>query len=137
MSDVCVNRFIAVEEVELPPRSGMLVKSVPVLKQGFSMQWMLAQANDAPRLTPEEWAQLQQEMYGQAHTGGMWLSLGMVWVIGVLSTIFWIWMIVYCIRNDSERQTWLWILMLFPGLGPVIYFFARWVPSSSPGCQRS
>ncbi len=95
------------------------------------MDWLLAQANEAHQLSPEEWAQLQQEMSTPIPLWGLLLSAGIFWVIGLLSTIFWIWMIVYCIRNDSERQTWLWILLFFPGVGPLIYFFARWVPSSS------
>jgi hypothetical protein len=119
------------KEVELPPSRGMLLKTHHVLKQGFSMLWLLAQVNDTPRPTPEEWDQIQQEMYAPVPHWGLFLSAGMAWVIGLLSTIFWIWMILYCIRNDSERQTWLWILLFFPGVGPLIYFFARWVPSSS------
>lgn len=119
------------KEVELPPCPGMLVDSHHVLKQGFLMQWLLAQANDVSQLPPEEWAQLQQEMYAPVPLWGLLLSTGMAWVFGLLTTAFWIWMIFYCIRNDSERQTWLWILLFFPVVGPLIYFFARWVPSSS------
>jgi hypothetical protein len=40
-------------------------------------------------------------------------------------------MIVYCIRNDPERNTWLWVMIIFQPLGAIIYFFARWLPSSS------
>ena len=95
------------------------------------MLWLLANAEESPQLSPGEWAQLQQEVYQQSPFGGAWLSLGMIWGVGVLSSVFWLWMVVYCIRHDSERGTWLWILLFFPGLGPLIYFFARWVPSSS------
>lgn len=117
--------------MELPPRADMLVHSHHVLKQGFPMQWLLAQSSDTPRPTPEEWLQLQQEMAEPTSMTGLFIHSGMAWVFGLLSTAFWIWMIVYCIRNDSERQTWLWILFFFPGVGPLIYFLARWVPSSS------
>ena len=43
---------------------------------------------------------------------------------------FWIWMLVHCIRNDPERMTWLWILIILPGIGPFVYFFARYLPGT-------
>ena len=95
------------------------------------MLWLLAQNSEAPRLTPEEWEQLRQEIAGPSSLVDPFVHGGMAWVLGLLATAFWIWMIVYCIQNDSERQVWLWILLFFPGVGPLIYFFARWVPSSS------
>jgi hypothetical protein len=41
------------------------------------------------------------------------------------------WMLIYCLRNDPERNTWLWVMIIFQPLGVIIYFFARWLPSSS------
>jgi hypothetical protein len=91
------------------------------------MQWLLAQADSVPDPTPEEqWEMYQQSLPWWTMWGGSALTL--LWI---LSSLFTLWMIVYCIRHDSERGTWLWILLVFPGMGPVIYFFARWLPSSS------
>jgi hypothetical protein len=40
-----------------------------------------------------------------------------------------IWMVIHCIRNDPERHLWMWIIIFLPGVGPLIYFFARWIPT--------
>jgi hypothetical protein len=45
--------------------------------------------------------------------------------------IFLIWMIVYCLRNDPERSVWLWVILIFQPFGAIIYFLARWLPSST------
>lgn len=108
----------------------MLVDEHHVLKQGFLMWWFLAQNSEPHDLTPEEWEQLRQEIAGPSLMD-LFIHSWMAWMMGLLATAFWIWMILYCIQNDSERQVWLWILLFFPGVGPLIYFFARWVPSSS------
>ena len=98
------------------------------------MQWLLTLAQDAPRLTPEEWAEFQRQAYEQQMqqlNTSLWGPLWVFWIIQLLGALFTLWMIIYCLRHDSERSTWLWILLVFPGMGAVIYFFARWLPSSS------
>ena len=113
------------------------------MKQGYShMLWLLTLAEDAPRYTPEEWAEFQRQVYEQQvqplHSS-LWGPLWVFWIIELLGALFTLWMVIYCIRHDSERSTWLWILLLFPGIGAVIYFLARWLPSSSmeqPACLR-
>ncbi len=98
------------------------------------MQWLLTLAQDAPRLTPEEWAEFQRQAYEQQMqqlNTSLWGPLWVFWIIQLLGALFTLWMIIYCLRHDSERSTWLWILLVFPGIGAVIYFFARWLPSSS------
>lgn len=99
------------------------------------MQWLLAQADQVPDLTLEEIRQMVEQDALELEQSGLpwwvmwWSSLSLLFWI--LSSVFTLWMIIYCIRHDSERSTWLWILLFFPALGPVIYFFARWLPSSS------
>lgn len=44
---------------------------------------------------------------------------------------FLVWMLVYCVRNDPERHIWLWVILIFQPFGALIYFLARWLPSSS------
>jgi len=58
---------------------------------------------------------------------GLLSSLGL-WVL--LPSIFWMLMIFDCIRNEHDRQTWLWILLFLNIAGAVIYFFACWLPRS-------
>jgi hypothetical protein len=49
-------------------------------------------------------------------------------LMGIIGTIFWIWMVVDCIRNPRLRGAGkvLWLLMIFflNWIGAVIYFFA-------------
>lgn len=44
--------------------------------------------------------------------------------------IFWIWMLWHCARTEPDRQFWLWLLILVPGVGPVVYFVTRYLPST-------
>ena len=46
-------------------------------------------------------------------------------VFSLLFGAFMLWMLFECIRKDPERSLWLWIILVIPGIGPVIYFFAR------------
>ncbi len=42
--------------------------------------------------------------------------------------VFTLWMLIDCLRKDPERQYWWWIIVVLPGLGPLAYFFVRWIP---------
>ena len=44
------------------------------------------------------------------------------------SSGFWMLMIFDCVRNEPDRQTWLWILIFLNVAGAFIYFVARVVP---------
>ncbi|MCC7424694.1 MAG: hypothetical protein IT428_30870 [Planctomycetaceae bacterium] len=50
-------------------------------------------------------------------------------VFSLVSIVFWIWMAVHCIRNEPDRQFWLWIMVLFPP-SSLAYFIARWLPGN-------
>ncbi|OUL37474.1 hypothetical protein BV372_00445 [Nostoc sp. T09] len=52
----------------------------------------------------------------------------MIEAIGLVTTGFWLFMIYDCIRNEPERQIWLWILLLVNVPGAIIYFLTRWIP---------
>jgi hypothetical protein len=52
----------------------------------------------------------------------------MIEAIGFLMTGFWLFMIYDCIRNEPERQLWLWILIFINVPGAFIYFVTRWIP---------
>jgi hypothetical protein len=41
---------------------------------------------------------------------------------------FWMLMIFDCVRNEPDRQTWLWLLVFLNGPGAAIYFVARVLP---------
>ena len=50
-------------------------------------------------------------------------------VIGILSIIFWIWMIVDCALNEpsegNDKIVWIIIIVFVQLIGAIIYFFAR------------
>jgi hypothetical protein len=41
---------------------------------------------------------------------------------------FWMLMIFDCVRNEPDRQSWLWLLIFLNGVGATIYFLARVLP---------
>ena len=45
-----------------------------------------------------------------------------------LPTCFWIWMIWECVAYDPQKNTWIWLLILFNFPGAIIYFFVRRLP---------
>jgi hypothetical protein len=55
----------------------------------------------------------------------------MIGVLAFLTTGFWMLMIFDCVRNDPERNTWLWILIFLNFPGAVIYFLVRRLPQLS------
>ncbi|MBW4522395.1 MAG: tetratricopeptide repeat protein [Scytolyngbya sp. HA4215-MV1] len=52
----------------------------------------------------------------------------MIGVLAFLTTGFWMLMIFDCVRNDPERNTWLWILIFLNFPGAVIYFLFHRLP---------
>lgn len=49
-------------------------------------------------------------------------------VLWFIPTLFWMWMIYDCVRNDPEKNTWLWILIFLNVPGAIIYFLVRRLP---------
>ncbi|MBM4034828.1 MAG: DUF4253 domain-containing protein [Planctomycetes bacterium] len=50
----------------------------------------------------------------------------------ILAILLWLWMLISCVRRDPERGLWLWMLIVFPIVGGLLYFLARWLPLWSP-----
>lgn len=48
---------------------------------------------------------------------------------GILGTVFWVWMLIDCAKNEprkgNDRIVWVLIIALTHVLGAAIYFFAR------------
>ena len=64
----------------------------------------------------------------------MELVVGLIFItamggIGVLGTIFWIWMLIDCAKNEpregNDRVLWVLIIALTHFVGALIYYFAR------------
>ena len=54
--------------------------------------------------------------------------LGGFGILGLLATVFWIWMIIDCAtheRNSGDKVLWIIIIIFTHFLGAVIYFFVR------------
>jgi hypothetical protein len=48
--------------------------------------------------------------------------------LGMVGTVFWVWMLYDCIQNERDRQTWLWLLIFLNVIGAFLYFISRWLP---------
>lgn len=49
-------------------------------------------------------------------------------IFALASTLFWLWMIFDCVRNEPDRQLWIWALVLFNIAGAIAYFLVRVLP---------
>ena len=58
---------------------------------------------------------------------GLSLFILMIICLGVLGTIFWIWMLIDCLTNNgipgSEKVAWVLVILFTHFLGALIYFF--------------
>ncbi|MGI0487005.1 tetratricopeptide repeat protein [Pantanalinema rosaneae CENA516] len=52
-------------------------------------------------------------------------------ILVLLPSAFWMLMIVDCVRNEPDRQTWIWVLLFLNVVGALIYFFVCWLPRSN------
>lgn len=52
-------------------------------------------------------------------------------ILGILATGFWLLMIYDCVKNDPQKNQWLWILIFLPYWGALIYFLVRRLPQIS------
>lgn len=50
------------------------------------------------------------------------------WFSGTLGTLFWLWMLFDCVRNEPDRGVWLIIIIFLHALGAALYFFVRKLP---------
>jgi hypothetical protein len=85
-------------------------------------------------------AQLAQQNGGDVAAAGagivMLLLTCMFVVIGILLTVFWIWMLIDCARRDfegSEKVVWILVIVLLGALGAAIYYFVGRKKGRLPG----
>jgi Phospholipase_D-nuclease N-terminal len=61
--------------------------------------------------------------------GGFGLLFGVVWLLALFTTAFWIWMLAECITqepsNGNDKLVWIIVLVFTHWIGAAIYFFAR------------
>jgi hypothetical protein len=58
-----------------------------------------------------------------------WLAAGVIFIFGVLGSLFWLWMLVDCATRESsqgnDKIVWAIIILLTHWLGAAVYFFVR------------
>ena len=65
---------------------------------------------------------------GMPFFGILHLLSGESGFLSLLYAGFTLWMLIECVRKDPDRYLWLCIILFVPGVGPIIYFFVRWLP---------
>jgi len=59
--------------------------------------------------------------------GLAWFVILLIILIGLALWVFWIWMIVDCVKrdfkNDGDKIVWILVLVFLGMLGSIIYFF--------------
>lgn len=64
---------------------------------------------------------------GGAILGGVISVMLVIWVLGILATAFWIWMLVDAlmhVTDPTEKLVWVLVIVFLPVIGSLIYFFA-------------
>ncbi|MEQ8763473.1 MAG: PLD nuclease N-terminal domain-containing protein [Planctomycetota bacterium] len=55
--------------------------------------------------------------------------VGMIFLIGILGTFFWVWMLVDCATREpaegNDKIVWILVIVFTHLLGALIYFFVR------------
>ena len=61
---------------------------------------------------------------------GLVAGLGILWIglviLGIVTTVFWIWMLIDCLTSDlpsTEKLIWAVVIVFLHFLGAVIYYF--------------
>lgn len=76
-------------------------------------------------------------------TMGLWLLLAMgllISAIGALYAGFWLWMIIDCVLREPDRFFWIWLLVIAPFPGAIVYAVARFFPQrdfTAPNWMRA
>lgn len=68
----------------------------------------------------------------QSSDAGLFAGFGammlVVWIIGAVLTIFWLWMLIDCLTSampTNEKLLWAVVMLLIPGIGSLLYFFIK------------
>jgi hypothetical protein len=67
-------------------------------------------------------------------TGLYWMIMA-GWIISVITTVCWIWMLWHCYRNEPDREFWFWVMLFMPPAAAV-YFFVRFLPGGNSKLPR-
>tara|TARA_B100002052_G_C15827495_1_gene573659 strand:+ start:636 stop:923 length:288 start_codon:yes stop_codon:yes gene_type:complete len=63
------------------------------------------------------------------------LCMGISILLGIVSTAFWIWMLVDCCTNEpsegNDKVVWILLIVFLGVIGAIVYYFARRQPRLS------
>ena len=65
---------------------------------------------------------------GEGLVAGFGVFVFLIWGIGILATIFWLWMLVDCLTSSiptNEKILWALVIIFTHLLGALIYFFVK------------
>ena len=72
---------------------------------------------------------MQSSTFGIAAAMIPFLFFGMFLIIGVLGTVFWVWMLIDCATKEpsegNDKIIWVLIIVLTHLIGAAIYYFVR------------
>jgi hypothetical protein len=96
---------------------------------------ILAQASDGgiPPYDPGLDGPPEYDPYGYDPYTGHWFPfwmLGGLALFNLLYAALALWMAVECLRKDPDRYLWIWVIFFIFPVGPILYFFLRWLPST-------
>jgi tetratricopeptide (TPR) repeat protein len=52
----------------------------------------------------------------------------LIQIATTVGTLFWMWMIFDCVRNEPRNSSWLWLLIILNVPGAIIYFLSKKLP---------
>jgi hypothetical protein len=90
----------------------------------------------------ELFAQLPPPQLPAEPSLGGWLCAVLGWCLGVVGLIylaFWLWMLVRCLLHEPDRFFWIWLMVVVPFPGAIVYAVVRVVPEQGwqpPGWLR-
>ncbi len=91
----------------------------------FLSQIALVSAQNAP--SPQAVAGAVTEI-----AAGMMLVVVLMFVIGILALIFWIFMLIDCVKrkfsNETDKVVWVLIIALLGIIGALVYYFVLRLP---------
>ena len=82
-------------------------------------------------------AQLDPEFdVGPPHGQGLWMAWPFLLLGGAFSLVmflyvlFWLWMLIQCIRAEPDKYFWIWLLIVVPFPGAIVYAVMRYFPAA-------
>lgn len=52
-------------------------------------------------------------------------------LVSGIYTLFWIWMLFECLRSEPDKYFWIWLMIIAPFPGAMVYGFVRYFPATN------